>query len=46
MKTPDLYARVYVFIVDTQDILTELEYMTQDLLILSEAAVGIWVEYP
>lgn len=37
---------VYVFIVDIQDILTELEYEAQDLLIPTEAAAGRWVGYP
>lgn len=35
-----------MFIVDIQDILTELEYVTQDLLIPAETAVGRWVGYP
>lgn len=36
---------VYVFIVDNQDV-TELQYVTQDLVIPAKAAVGIWVGYP
>lgn len=36
---------MYVFIVGIQDILTELEYVTQDLLIPAEAAVGRWMGY-
>lgn len=39
-------ASVSVFIVDIQGILTELEYVTQGLLIPAEAAVGRWVGYP
>lgn len=37
---------VHVFIVDNQDTFTELEYVTQDLQIATEAAVGSWVGYP
>lgn len=37
---------MYVFIVDNQDTFTELEYVTQDLQIATEAAVGSWVGYP
>lgn len=36
---------MYVFIVDNQDV-TELQYVTQDLVIPAKAAVGIWVGYP
>lgn len=37
---------MYVFIVHNQDTFTELEYVTQDLLIPAEAVVGSRVGYP
>lgn len=41
-----LYASVYVFIVDNQDIFIELHHVTQDLVIPAKTAVGSWVGYP
>jgi len=37
---------VHAFTVDIHDILIELEYVTKDLLVPAEVAVGRWVGYP
>lgn len=41
-----LRPQVCVFIVDIEDILIDLEHVTQDLPTAAEAAVGRWVGYP